>query len=117
VEPQESRPSRRVFELTPEGREAFLDWIQAPAKHVRDLRVEFLAKLFFLRRLSMDGTGLIQAQKRVLEHTLANMDSRIKPEDNAFLRLAAEFKRATAGAWLQWLLEKAKPFVEEIKSR
>lgn len=116
LEPQESRPSRRVFELTPEGREAFLDWAQAPAKHVRDLRVEFLAKLFFLRRLSMDGTGLIQAQKRVLEHTLADMESRIKSEDNAFRRLTAEFKRATAGAWLQWLVEKAKPFVEEIKS-
>ncbi len=117
MEAQESRPSRRVFELTGEGREAFLDWLRAPVHHVRDLRVEFLAKLFFLHRLSLDGTGLIKEQERVLERALAGMEKRMKREEDPHRRLSAGFKRVTARAWLQWLLEEAQPFVEEIKTR
>ena len=35
VEAQESRPSKRVFEITDEGHNVFLAWVHAPARHVR----------------------------------------------------------------------------------
>jgi len=68
LETQDTRPSKRVFSLTPAGEKRFLDWLQAPTEHVRDLRIEFLAKIFFFDRLSLKGgVALISAQTQVLE--------------------------------------------------
>ena len=45
------------------GKKLFLAWLQAPAEHARDLRIEFIAKLFFFHRLSLrGGSELIKAQ-------------------------------------------------------
>lgn len=115
LEAQETRPARRVFELTEKGRETFLSWVRSPAQHVRDLRVEFLAKLFFIRKLELDGSLLIQDQKRVLEKTLHRLETLLKQEKDPYRRLTAAFKRATAEAWQRWLHEEAGPFVKEIK--
>ena len=113
LEPQESRPSRRVFELTDQGRETFLSWLLTPVHHVRDLRVEFLAKLFFVRRLGLNGTRLVREQEQVLQQTLSRMNERLERETDPHRRLTAGFKRATARAWQDWLQEEAQPFVEE----
>lgn len=50
LEPQEARPPRKVFHLTTMGETAFLAWVESPVAHGRQLRLEFLAKLFFARR-------------------------------------------------------------------
>ncbi len=113
LEPQESRPSRRVFEITPRGRDTFLSWVSAPTLHVRDLRVEFLAKLFFARRLGLDGHRLVREQEQILEQALSRMNDRLEQETEPHHRLSAGFKRATARAWRDWLREEAQPFVEE----
>lgn len=44
---QETRPAKKVFHITDEGRGVFLDWVHAPVLNVRDFRLEFLAKLHF----------------------------------------------------------------------
>jgi len=113
LEAQETRPSKRVFEITDEGRRAFEAWVLAPCRHVRDLRVEFLAKLFFIRMLGMDGTLLIQEQVKVLDRALTRMQARIAQEIDPHRRLAAGFKRATAAAWRRWLEDEALPFIQE----
>jgi len=115
LEAQETRPSRRVFELTEAGRNAFLSWVLAPVHHVRDLRVEFLAKLFFVGRLGLDGVRLVREQDRVLEQALSRMSDRLERETDPYRRLTAGFKQATARAWRGWLREEAQPFVEETK--
>ncbi len=115
LEAQETRPSRRVFEITDKGREAFTTWVLSPARHVRDLRVEFLAKLFFIRKLKLDGSRLIQEQSRVLEKTLNRLETVLAQEEDSHRLLTAGFKRATAEAWQRWLKEEARPFAEEIK--
>ncbi len=57
--PQADRPPRKVYAVTPAGQEAFLDWVHRPVPAVRDLRTEFLAKLYFLRAGpgGVGGTG------------------------------------------------------------
>lgn len=44
---QENLPAKKVFQLTDMGKEAFNAWVRSPVAHIRDLRVEFLVKLFF----------------------------------------------------------------------
>ena len=114
LEAQASRPAKRVFELTEVGCNTFLAWVHAPARHVRDLRVEFLAKLFFIRMLGLNGTRLIRNQERILEQTVDRMKTRLEREKDPHRRLTAGFKRATAKAWRRWLQDEARPFVEEI---
>lgn len=68
VEGQGSRLSKRIFPPTAEGKNLFVAWLQASTEHVRDLRIEFLAKLFFSDCLYLKGGAqLIKARTQVLE--------------------------------------------------
>ena len=43
----EPRPNRKEYSLTSVGRQTFDAWMRSPVDHSRDMRQEFLAKLFF----------------------------------------------------------------------
>ena len=113
---QDTRPSKRIFSLTAEGKKLFLAWLQAPTEHVRDLRIEFLAKLFFFDRLSLrGGRELIKAQIQALEQIRERIEQRQEKEKDPFNRLVFGFKIAAVEAWLQWLVKQAKPFINEVQ--
>jgi PadR family transcriptional regulator, regulatory protein AphA len=46
---QDTRPAKKVYRITEAGRQVFLDWVRAPVENIRDIRLEFLAKLHFAR--------------------------------------------------------------------
>src|SRR6185436_10352761 len=50
VKLQETRPPRRLYRLTKTGSGVFVDWVQAPVPHGRDLRLDFLTKYYFAER-------------------------------------------------------------------
>lgn len=50
VEVRESQPDRHVYSITDAGREAFLEWLAAPAED-DTFRSPLMLKLFFARRL------------------------------------------------------------------
>ncbi len=113
LETQDTRPSKRIFSLTAEGKKLFLDWLHAPTEHVRDLRIEFLTKLFFFNRLSLKGgSELVLAQTKVLEQIRERIKQREEKEKDPFNRLVFGFKMATVEAWLEWLVKQAKPFIQ-----
>ena len=115
VETQDTRPSKRIFSLTPPGKKAFLEWLRSPTEHVRDLRIEFLAKLFFFNRLSLkEGSELIRAQVQVLKQIRERIEQRQKEEKDPFNKLIFGFKMATIEAWHQWLIKQATPFIREM---
>jgi DNA-binding PadR family transcriptional regulator len=114
IEPQDDRPSRRVFQLTDLGRKTFKEWALSPTEHVRNLRIEFLAKIYFIKNLSLDGPTLIKAQTDALERAVTRIKETIKNIEDPYENLSAEFKLATAQAWLNWLKKKARPFVEAL---
>jgi DNA-binding PadR family transcriptional regulator len=111
IKTQETRPSKRVFSLTPTGEKIFLSWLHNPSRHVRDLRIEFLARLFFFHRLSLEGADdLIEAQVQVLKRIMDKIRKREKTERDPYKKLVLSSKIATIDSWLQWLLEQAQPF-------
>lgn len=111
LETQETRPSKRVFSLTSKGEQTFLEWLHRPTQHVRDVRMEFLAKLFFFRRLSLEGCGpLIEAQIQVLQKIREKIKGRLRNEEDPYEKLVLGFKKATLEAWLHWLDHEAAPF-------
>jgi PadR family transcriptional regulator AphA len=114
LESQETRPSKRVYALTPAGREAFEKWLRAPVVHVRDFRAEFLSKLFFFHHLSLAGAdGLVEAQTGVLENLKLTLQEKRKNEADRFMKLVYGFKVRTVVGMLSWLLRDARSFVEE----
>lgn len=62
--PQGNQPPKRTLSILPEGRKRFMRWVVSPTPHVRDLRMEFLTKLFFLRHLGIKGEGSSSMHRR-----------------------------------------------------
>jgi DNA-binding PadR family transcriptional regulator len=105
---QRNRPPRKVYALTPAGEAAFWEWALAPVRHVRDLRVEFLAKLYFLRRHSPERIPLLlEQQAQVLTRLQERLSHRkALPSDDPLLgELALKFRLAQVGSVLSWLDE------------
>jgi DNA-binding PadR family transcriptional regulator len=114
VQIQDNRPSKRIFAITPKGKEVFLEWLNSPAEHVRDLRIEFLTKLFFFKRLSLPGgTKLVAAQAETLKYLKRRVEHRLSVEIDAFDRLALGFKLVMIETWLAWLVNQGKAFVSD----
>jgi PadR family transcriptional regulator AphA len=103
--PQESRPPRKVYRITRSGRKTFRDWVRQPAPNIRRLRVELLAKLYFLRTLDLKGaTKLIEDQQEICHERVRRFEDSIatcEPDD--FDRLVFDFRRRQVESILDWL--------------
>lgn len=97
-----SGPPRRTYALTPEGREAFLEWVGVPVRRVRDARVELLAKLFFLRRhRPTELAPFLEMQADALRRTLEKLSP---PGGDPWLgSVAASFRRHQTESLLNWI--------------
>jgi PadR family transcriptional regulator, regulatory protein AphA len=110
---QEMRPSKRVFSLTPKGSKAFEKWLFSTTEHVRDLRVEFLAKLFFIKHLRLKGgKKLVAAQIRVLESLREKLLATKKPDDDDYQKLVLDAKVTAVESWIAWLEKRAEKFIQ-----
>jgi DNA-binding PadR family transcriptional regulator len=108
VEPQGARPPRQVYRITPKGRTELLRWLREPVTRTREIRLEFLVKLFFARRLDPDLAARLVAEQR---QTLLGLESSLAAQaatpagdpDAAFLRQVVELRLAQTRAALAWL--------------
>jgi DNA-binding PadR family transcriptional regulator len=74
LEANAARPPRRVMSLTPSGQMAFYHWLTTPVEHGRDFRLEFLAKLYFVRKAGpLAARDLIEKQAAVCHSWLADL--------------------------------------------
>jgi DNA-binding PadR family transcriptional regulator len=101
-----ARPPRRVFRLTRSGREAFLDWVRSPVLHGRQIRLEFLAKLYFARQESDALVAqLIERQRVACRDWLAAQRKLAGSADQAqpYEWLVSQFRIGQIEAMLHWL--------------
>ncbi|MBN2059034.1 MAG: PadR family transcriptional regulator [Deltaproteobacteria bacterium] len=116
VRKQETRPAKRMFFLEPQGKKRFIQWISSPTEFIRDLRIEFLAKLFFYQELSIKGGHeLVMAQISLMEKLKQRIMKEKKMEHDPYHRLVLGFRAANINGWLRWLKNEAAPFVDKIK--
>ncbi len=109
---QDTRPSKRVFSIMPTAKDRFMNWLKSPTDHVRDLRIEFLAKLFFFRELGLKGgDALVDAQIALLEQIKGGLTERRRAEEDDYKRLVYGFRISTLMGWLKWLKKEAASFV------
>jgi len=114
VESPSAGPARNVYRATDVGREAFWGWAASPVRHVRRIRVEFLAKVYFLRRLSPDRVGaLVDGQLDVLRELYGHLNARerIETDDIDLGRLAASYRRSQVAGTIRWIEEHERELV------
>jgi PadR family transcriptional regulator AphA len=114
LESQKTRPSKRVFGLTNQGKKVFVQWLQTPVEHVRDFRTEFLTKLFFFYHLALPGADdLLDREIRAIEQLKRSVRERKKREEDVFMALVYGFKNHTIESLLTWLRQDVHAFVKE----
>jgi DNA-binding PadR family transcriptional regulator len=115
TEETSSRPARRVYRLTAAGRGELDRWLEEPVAHTREIRLEFLVKLYFARRLDPARAGRLLAEQRAicrsLEESLSRQldegkgatDGSVDAAAQSFRRLVLELRIAQTRAAVVWL--------------
>lgn len=106
VEAQAERPPRRLLAITPAGEEAFHRWLVQPVARGRELRLEFLAKLYFARSEGHAvALRLLDAQLQQFADWLDRLDTHRSNLPNAavYERLVVDYRRGQVSAAIDWL--------------
>lgn len=97
-----NRPPRKLFDLTPAGATAIHAWLRQPVSRIREVRLDFLLKLYFLHKHDPAGERtLLDEQIAVCEMYLARQTGR--HEESDFGRLVVRAKQTAAESTLSWL--------------
>ncbi len=101
---QTNLPSKKVFRLTQSGRNELLQWLTAPVPNLRDLRIEFLIKLFFARFRSQDAElVLLSKQLEVCKSKRSRLIDVRSRASNRIDQEALEYRISMAQAACVWL--------------
>ena len=104
LKPQEARPARKVFSLTGEGREELHRWLTEPVDKTRDIRLEFLLKLYLALQTEPELVdGLVSEQRAVCDQFVASLEEQIASEEDGFRLLVLEMRLAQNRALVRWL--------------
>jgi DNA-binding PadR family transcriptional regulator len=103
---QELRPSKKMLEITPAGRAAFEDWLNQPARGLREFRVDFFLRLYFARTQGPSAaSSLVNRQIAAAQTELDNLNTRrvaARAESELF-QLTREFRITQMKMILKWL--------------
>lgn len=111
IERQASRPDRQMHIITDVGRASLTAWLAEPVRATRELRLEFLVKLYLLERLAPQQVEhLIEAQCSVIDQLIASLEQQRNALDSAdpdlpFRQRVHDLRIAQNCAARQWLLD------------
>ena len=112
----ETRPDRKEYQLTPAGKEVFLQWACHPVQHGREMRQDFLARLYFARFISHKRPWIcwrgsaqpVSTGWKTLMLAYSKMNN-----DQTFEKLVIQFRIQQTDAMLQWLDTCQKQLMQE----
>lgn len=112
LEPQDGRPPRKVYHLTTAGARAFDRWLTQPVQLPREMRLEFMLKLFFaLREERQTAFRLIDSQLAVCERWLATQTDGETP--SAYTRAVRRYRSGHIEAIREWLVRLPAELIRE----
>jgi len=115
LEPQDTRPPRKVYTLTPDGEAALQIWVCAPVERGRDFRLEFLAKVYFAHRRGEETLRTLFAAQRATCHVWhAGFKKKLDRQGlNTYEVLVYRFRLGQVQAMLDWLDESETVLLED----
>jgi PadR family transcriptional regulator AphA len=98
---------RTVLRLTPAGERAFLAWLDQPVGRMREVRQDFLVKLYFSRRTPSHDTAMLLDRQiaRCEEYLTERVRERRAAAPGSFEELMSQMRVSGARATLDWLRE------------
>lgn len=97
-----NRPPRKTYALTPEGARLTGTWLREPVHRMREVRLEFLLKIYFLEQLDPPAAQtLLHRQVDACGEYIERL--RGHATDTSFARLVMGSKRSAAEGTLRWL--------------
>lgn len=124
LQPQGTRPPRQVYRITADGHAELRRWLAEPVARTREIRLDFLVKLFFAFQLNrVQASRLIAEQQGVCTELAATLAAQaaalgdprspqLPDHETRFQRMVLSLRlaqtRAAAG-WLQRLDSWAEP--------
>jgi DNA-binding PadR family transcriptional regulator len=117
--PQEKLPPRQLLKMTLQGRQRFLDWLDAPSGgSTRAIRMEFVTRLYFLEQYFpeklMQAFDMQRVETRThiqrLEKTLIDL-----PQDQIYNRMSLNLRLKQLKIVLEWLDDCQKNFHQRTK--
>jgi len=106
VIPGETHPDRKQYQITNRGRETFSTWRDSPVQHGRDIRMEFLAKVYFALQVSPETVlNLIEMQKASSSQWLKEFQENLLEigDDQLYERIVFQYRASQLQATLDWL--------------
>jgi DNA-binding PadR family transcriptional regulator len=120
LQPQEARPPRKIFQLTAAGHDAFVDWVTSPVAHPRQMRQEFLMKLYFVRQEGPQAVAQLISEQRALcrvwqaeQHT----QSDALADEHSFAAIVNHFRTSHVENILTWLDHCEQTFITPFSTR
>ncbi|TET95753.1 MAG: PadR family transcriptional regulator [Dehalococcoidia bacterium] len=100
-------PPKTVFQVTAAGRRAFQSWIRQPLTRLRQVRLDFLLKVYFLRQHGVERIlGLLDEQIEFCQRYVSEWKALVQStEPDSFDCLAMQSRVAAAQGTLDWLTE------------
>ena len=106
LQPQDARPPRKIYALSEAGCMAFDNWLKTPVTHGRQMRLEFLAKLYFAHRQDPAVVlQLLEQQTCACEHWLGQLQGQFAatPDSDLFAYSVQQFRLNQIESFLAWL--------------
>lgn len=105
LQPQAARPPRKVYTLTAKGEAAFQQWLTTPVANGRQMRIEFLAKLYFAQRQRATTVyRLLDQQTIACQQWLGTFPVQTTPPPDGYFAYAVQqFRRNQIESFLAWL--------------
>jgi len=102
---QGNRPARRVFHLTDQGHTAFDAWLSSPADW-KDMRLDFLAKLYFARASGATVRALLRSERQVCDTRLERLRGQLRDTGHGgFDAQVLKYRMALIEATIAWMEE------------
>lgn len=111
TEAQVTRPARRTHRLTESGRAELGRWFAEPVAHTREIRLEFLVKVYFVRALDAERLPLLLREQREvlqrlaesLDRQMAEIDVDSPGPDREYRRAVIALRSVQTRAAIDWL--------------
>lgn len=109
VERQSGRPDRQVHALTEAGDAELLEWLTAPVRSTREIRLDFLVKLYLARRVAPDvAATLVREQRSVMQRRAERLETQLAnpqpdDDDNRFGESILRLRLGQTRSALEWL--------------
>ncbi|MFN2282404.1 MAG: PadR family transcriptional regulator [Anaerolineales bacterium] len=106
IRSQESSPDRKIYQLTAKGQSAFEAWLEEPVLAFRDVRIEFLSKLYFALLAGREtALELIDKQHEVCRGWLESLKAeRDQEAEIVFIsQQVYQFRIGQISAMITWL--------------